>query len=438
LPPLAISYAPIESLKPNAGNPRQHSAKQIEQIARSIETFGFNVPLLTSGGNVVAGHGRLAAAIRLGLKAVPTISLDHLSEPQRRAFMVADNRLAEISAWNETLLRDLFLELSAADVGFDLEVTGFDLPAIDFMLQGEAPSQLDQDPGDAAIEEGSAVSRRGDVWQLGDHRVVCGSALDPAAYEVLMGGERAAMVWSDPPYNVSIRGHVSGHGKKVHREFLQASGEMSRRDFVDFLRSSYRQLARNSVEGAIHYICSDWRHAAEFLEASEGIYSNVLNCCVWNKGSGALGSFYRSQHEWVWVFKSGKAPHINNVQLGRYGRTRTNVWDYAGINSFARSTDEGNLLDLHPTVKPVQMVADAILDASNRGDIVLDAFLGSGTTIIAAERTGRIGRGIELDPGYVDVAVRRWQRLTKRAAVHATLQCTFDELEEVRLGGSYG
>lgn len=427
--PLYLVYQRTNQLVADASNAREHSPRQIQQIARSMATFGPIVPLLVSDeGMVIAGHGRLLAARQLGLAELPTIRVSHLSDAERRAFMIADNRLTENSAWNMTLLRAQFAELSALDLDFDLEVTGFDLPVIDLMLQGES-DKLAPDPDDAPIAPAAAVTRPGDIWQLGEHRIACGSALDPAIYAALMGGDLASMVFTDPPYNVPIAGHVSGLGKHVHREFLQASGEMDRAAFTDFLRSGYALMVRYSQDGSLHYVCHDWRHVCEFRDAAEGLYT-PKNLIVWDKGTGGMGSLYRSQYELIWVFKLGKGAHTNNVQLGRFGRTRTNLWTYPGANSFARATDEGDLLAMHPTVKPVALVADAILDASLRGDLVLDPFAGSGTTIIAAERTGRVARAIELDPAYVDVAIRRYQRMTKRPARHAVIPCTFDELEE--------
>lgn len=427
--PLHLVYQRTNQLVADPSNAREHSHRQIRQIAHSMATFGPIVPLLVSDeGMVIAGHGRLLAARQLGLAELPTIRVSHLSDAERRAFMIADNRLTENSTWNMTLLRAQFAELSALDLDFDLEVTGFDLPVIDLMLQGES-DKLAPDPDDAPIAPAAAVTRPGDIWQLGDHRIACGSALDPAVYAALMGGDLASMVFTDPPYNVPIAGHVSGLGKHVHREFLQGSGEMDRAAFTDFLRRGYALMVRYSADGSLHYVCHDWRHVCEFRDAAESFYA-AKNLIVWDKGTGGMGSLYRSQYELIWVFKNGNGAHTNNVQLGRFGRSRTNLWTYPGANSFARATDEGDLLAMHPTVKPVALVADAVLDASKRGEIVLDPFAGSGTTIIAAERTDRVARAIELDPVYVDVAVRRYERMTKRPARHATIPCTFAELEE--------
>ena len=247
-----------------------------------------------------------------------------------------------------------------------------------------------------------------------------------------MGKQRATLVFTDPPYNVPIDGHACGNGKIHHREFQMASGEMDEFEFVSFLKTSFCLLARFSKDGSIHYVCMDWRHMSEILTAGRQVYDSLLNLCVWNKRNAGMGSFYRSRHELIFVFKNGKQQHRNNVQLGRYGRDRTNVWDYAGINTVSKQTDEGNLLALHPTVKPVAMVADALLDSSARGDVVLDAFLGSGSTLIAAERTGWCCLGIELDPSYVDVAVKRWQRFTGDHAIHVVNGKRFDELVDDR------
>jgi len=257
-------------------------------------------------------------------------------------------------------------------------------------------------------------SRPGDVWALGPHRLLCGNALDSASYQNLMAGELAEMVFSDPPYNVRIDGNVCGLGRVRHREFAMASGEMKEADFTAFLRTAFEQLAANSTNGAIHFVCMDWRHLAEMLGAGRSVYSELKNLVVWSKTNAGMGSFYRSKHELVFVWKVGAAAHVNNFELGQHGRHRTNVWDYAGVNTIRPGRLEE--LAMHPTVKPVALVADAIKDCSRRNGIILDPFVGSGTTLIAAHRTGRRARGIELDPIYVDVAVRRWQTYTGKPA----------------------
>lgn len=428
---LNVEYRPLSNLQLDARNPRSHSPRQISQIARSIEAFGFNVPVLIDAHDqVIAGHGRVMACRQLGWADVPIIRLNHLTPEQARAFMVADNRLTETSSWDDQLLAETLRDLSLAELDFDLEAIGFTMGEIDLRIEGLADTLAKGDPADApaAVAAGPAVTQPGDLWLLGRHRLLCGNALELAAYTQLMAGKRAAMTFSDPPYNVAIAGHVSGLGAIQHREFAMASGEMNPAEFIGFLTSALGLMAQHSRDGSIHYICMDWRHLGELLTAGGAAYSELKNICVWCKDNAGMGALYRSQHELVLVFKSGRGKHRNNVELGRNGRHRSNVWRYPGVNSFGRSTEEGNLLALHPTVKPVALVADAILDCSARGDVVLDPFLGSGTTLIAAERVGRRCYGMELDPLYVDTIIRRWQALSGEAAVHAATSATFDRV----------
>jgi DNA modification methylase len=348
--------------------------------------------------------------------------------------MITDNKLTENSTWSEELLAHHFIELSALDLNFDLDVTGFEVGEIDFMIENQGKSPTADTADDLeSIPSGPPICKPGDIWLLGRHRVLCGNSLESSSYTALMEGEAANLVFADPPYNVRIDGHASGLGRTKHREFPMASGEMGRAQFIDFLTRICRQLKRFSQPGAINYICMDWRHAAEMLAAGNEIYPELKNICVWVKHNAGMGSFYRSQHEMIFVYKSGRQSHRNNVQLGKHGRHRSNVWSYRAANDFGRPTDEGNLLQLHPTVKPVAMVADAILDCSSRGEVVLDPFLGSGTTLIAAERVGRRCFGIEIDPAYVDTIIRRWQAFTGDTARHATTGEAFDRQgEEIR------
>ena len=418
---LTVVVRPITTLKFNPVNPRLHSRRQIRQLGRSIAAFDFNVPILVDSNlKIISGHARVLAAQELGRTEVPTICLDHLTEAQVSAFTIADNRLCEISIWDDKLLAEQLKDLSVLNLDFSLDATGFEMGEIDLRIESLAPADKDDDDiADPGATYGPPVCQPGDLWLLGPHRLYCGSALDSGAYSLLMDGERAAIVFTDPPYNVPIDGHASGLGATRHREFVMASGEMDTRQFTEFLAHSCELLARNSVDGSIHYVCMDWRHSTELLAAGNAHYSELKNICVWVKHNAGMGSHYRSQHEFIFVFKNGRAPHRNNIELGRFGRHRSNVWNYPGINSFGRSGEEGNLLALHPTVKPVALVADAILDCSARGDIVLDAFLGSGTTIIAAERTGRRCYGLEIDPLYVDTIILRWQNYTGGSATHA-------------------
>lgn len=439
-PPLNLAYRPLSELRPDPRNPRTHTAKQIRQIARSIEAFGFNVPILLDEQNqVVAGHGRLLAARHLGWQEVPTIALEHLNSDQVKAFRVADNRLTEISEWDDRLLAEQLKELSLAELDFNLEAIGFEMGEIDFRIEslellegGEGKP----DPADALPEvpSGTPVSRLGDLWHLGRHRVLCGNALEEGTLARLMEGRKAAVVFTDPPYNVPIDGHCTGLGSMRHREFSMACGEMSEAQFTAFLAGAMERLAAHSEDGALHYVCMDWRHLREVLDAGHQVYTELKNLCVWAKDNAGMGSFYRSQHELVLVFKHGKGAHQNHIQLGQHGRYRSNVWRYSGVNSFGRATEEGNLLALHPTVKPVALVADALLDSSRRGEIVLDSFLGSGTTLMAAERVGRVCHGVELDPLYVDTIIRRWQAMTGDTAVLAEHGVPFEEVQLERLG----
>ena len=423
---LAVIYKPPTVLTPYPRNARTHSKRQIRQIADSIKAFGFTNPILTdANGRIIAGHGRVEAAKLLRIKEVPTIRLENLTEDQVRAYILADNRLAELAGWDNSILAIELQHLINLD-DLDVAVTGFDVPQIDMIL-GEAGPEPDKDDVVDVDETATAVSEPGDLWQLGEHRVLCGSALQAESFGFLMAGQRADVVFVDPPYNVVIDGHAGGHGSIHHREFAMASGEMDQEEFIAFLTYSLRLLAKFSAKGSIHFVCMDWRHAEELLAAGTQIYDCLLNLCVWVKNNGGMGSFYRSRHELVFVYRNGKAPHRNNVQLGQYGRNRTNVWEYPGIHTLSRQGDEGNLLALHPTVKPVALVADALLDCSARGQIVLDSFLGSGSTLIAAERVGRICYGIEIDPLYVDTAVRRWQRHTGENAVHMRSGKTFND-----------
>jgi 16S rRNA G966 N2-methylase RsmD len=430
---LHIEERPIDSLTPRRRNPRTHSSKQIRQIADSIETFGFTSPLLIdAGGIVIAGHGRLRAAKQLGMETVPTIRLDHLSEEQVRALVIADNQLAELAGWDEDLLALELQELAELDLDFDLEIIGFETAEIDLLI-GTASKDEQPDPADelpAFYPDAPTVSLPGDLWAIGSHRLLCADARDAAAYTRLLGNAKARAVFVDPPYNVPIQGHVSGLGRRRHGEFAMASGEMSETEFVSFLATVLGHHAAHSVDGAIHFVCMDWRHLIELLTAGRTVYSELKNLCVWEKTNAGMGSLYRSQHELVLVFKTGTAPHVNNVELGRHGRYRSNVWRYAGANSFGSQRDKD--LEMHPTVKPIRLVADAILDCTRRGDIVLDGFVGSGTTLLAAERSGRVGFGIEIDPRYVDVALRRMAEHAGMEPIHFESGKSFDALEKER------
>jgi hypothetical protein len=432
---LSVHYLPVDALHPDPRNPKQHSHRQIKQLAQSIRRFGFNVPVLVDRSNrILAGHGRVLAAKLLGFTEVPVIRIETLSEPQARAFALADNRLAE-APWDDRLLGEIFSELAALELDFGLEDTGFSMAEIDLRIEGLSSAEPRPDPADEIPEfsDQPPVSAIGDVWDLGGrHRLLCGNALDAASYEVLMLGKRAQLVFADFPYNVPISGHVGGKGRIKHRELLGASGEKTSGQFIHFMATGMHLLVRYSVDGSLHFHCMDWRHAFEILTAGKQAYTELKNVCVWCKTAPGLGSLYRSQHEFVFVFKSGRAPHQNNIELGRHGRNRSNVWNYPSPSNFGRQGEEGALLALHPTVKAVALIADALLDASGRGDLVLDPMLGSGSTLIAAERVGRICYAMELDPLYVDTAIRRYQRYTGDAAIHAATGVPFDAIAAKR------
>lgn len=424
----------IDALTPRPRNPRTHSPKQIRQIADSIETFGFTNPILIDRDcNIVAGHGRVEAAKLLGIETVPTICLEDLSEAQIRAYVIADNRLAENAGWDTEILAIELKDLLEIDLNFDITITGFETPEIDLLITGLEDGDAEPDELDAVEVPGSGptITRPGDIWQIGQHRLICGDSTEPDIYARLLDGKRAQMVFTDPPYNVPIDGHVSGLGSVKHREFEMAAGEMTEEEFTAFLAIVFRNLAQYSADGAIQFVCMDWRHMRELLSAGHDAYTELKNVCVWAKTNGGMGSLYRSQHELVFVFKAGSGSHINNVELGKHGRYRTNVWSYPGINSFGKDRDSE--LALHPTVKPVQMVSDAILDCSNRGGVILDAFAGSGTTLVAAHQTGRIGYGIELDPAYCDVIIQRMVAAVGVQAVHVQTGKVFAEIEQERI-----
>jgi DNA modification methylase len=427
-----IRLTPLSALKPSSNNPRRHSPQQIDQLAASIREFGFNDPILVDEEyRILAGHGRALAAAKLGLAEVPSIVLDHMTAAQKRAFIIAANRLAERSSWDRELLKIELGQLAEMDIGFELEVTGFDTGQIDVIL-----SEDDTANGDDVVKVpavGPPVTRAGDLWCLGPHRLLCGDARQNDAYTKLMAGKIAAMSFTDPPYNVRIAGFASGLGQSQHQDFVMAAGEMSPVEFTSFLRESFANMARASKDGSLHFICMDWRHLREILDAGDSAFNQLVNLVVWAKPNGGMGHLYRSRHELVFLFKKGTVPAANNVQLGRHGRNRSNVWEYAGASSFGATRD---VTALHPTPKPVALIADAIKDVSKRGDVVLDPFAGSGSTIIAAERAGRAVHAIEIDPGYVDATLKRWAELGGDAPVLESSGEKFDDLAARRMNGS--
>lgn len=416
---------PVEALRRYSSNPRRHPEKQLVKLTASIAEFGFTIPVLVDADYmIIAGEARVEAAKRVGMQNIPVLVAADWSAAQVRAYRLVDNRLAEHATWdNELLATEFAAIIEIGEVSLDL--LGWEIGEIDVILEAQ-DENLAEDPADT-VEALPAVpvARPGDLWLLGKHRLICGSCLDDQVWRILMDGKSAAMAFTDPPYNVPVNGHVSGLGKAKHAEFAMASGEMSAAEFTTFLTQFLTLLAAHAADGAIIDICMDWRHLKELLTAAENANLTLLNVCVWSKSNGGMGSLYRSQHELVLICKKGKTPHKNNVQLGAHGRYRTNIWSYSGANSFS-STRMKDLAD-HPTVKPVALVADAIRDVTDPGDIVTDAFMGSGATMLAAERAGRVAYGVEIAPAYVDVSIRRWEATTGLQAVLASTGQTFSE-----------
>ncbi len=426
-----VLYMSIGNLKPYPGNPRKHPKRQQKKLDASVRAFGLVVPILVDANNeIVAGEAIWDSARRLEYSDVPVLRIDHLSEAEIKALRIALNRIADLAEWDE---EKLVIELQhLLELDFDLDLTGFETPEIDLIFEEAGGVGSDNPADDVPDITDVTVSCLGDKWLLDQHRVLCGDARDPAAFEALLENDLAQMVFTDAPYNVRIGGNVGGKGKIKHPEFVMASGEMTDAEYKAFLADYVQNLPRFSVDGSVHFHFMDWRHASDLEQVCHQYYSEHLNTCIWAKTNAGMGSFYRSQHEFVLVMKNGSAPHINNIQLGSFGRNRSNLWTYAGCNSPTK--DRRADLKMHPTVKPAELVADAIKDASKRGGLIMDPFLGAGTTIIACELTGRIGAGLELDPKYVDVIVRRWEAYTDGEAVHAETGLTFTEMRELRSG----
>ena len=427
--PLCTEIIAITSLLPMPGAPRQHPKSQIRALTKSFEAFGQVLPILIDGDHrIISGHAQWVVAQRLAMTEVMVIRIEYLAEPQIKALMIALNRLADLSKWDDQALGIILLELHGLDLDFDIEATGFAEIEIELRIEGleDCGGETEGDPGIAA---GPAITKLGDLWQLGDHRLLCANALEETSWTQLMGEDMATLVVTDPPYNVPIDGHVSGLGRHKHREFAMAVGEMSAGEFTGFLRAAMMQAHKWSVPGSVHTWAMDWRHVVEIGSAGQAVYERFLNMAVWAKNQPGMGSFYRSQHELFFIFAKGGAPSRNNVQLGRFGRSRSNVWNYPAAASLARTAEEGNPLAMHPTVKPLALICDILLDTSVKGDIVVDPFMGSGTTLIAAEKLGRKARGVELDPAYCDTIIRRWQRWTGGAAVRIVDGMIFAALE---------
>lgn len=426
LPHLEIVHRPTASLKNGVRRTRKSTPAQIERVIESINRFGLVAPLLIdSSDRLIAGHVVRDAAMALGISQVPCVVADHLSEDEGRLLSLALNRIGETGEWDIDLLRIEMIELG--ELGLDLSISGFTIPELDIILGDDAGTDAEEEVLEPDLEI-EPVSKAGDLWLLGRHRLLCGDSLKAASYTQLMDGQLADAVFSDPPYNCKIEGFVGGLGKHKHADFAMAVGEMSDDAFTTFLKSYLAHCKAHISVGAVVFACMDWRQIDFLLLAGRLEELTRINMVVWNKGSGGMGSLYRSAYELIAVFCNGKSPATNNVDLGKHGRDRTNVWNYAGANRAGSSAAAA--LAGHPTPKPIELVADALLDVTKRGEIVLDPFVGSGTTIVAAEKTGRIAYGIELDPNYVDVAIRRWQKLTGEVAVQQESGLTFNDLQK--------
>jgi DNA modification methylase len=431
-----IEALAIDQIKPAKRNARTHAKKQVDQIAASMLRFGVLNPIIIDSENVVvAGHGRLAAAISLGLKTMPAIRASHLSEAEIRAYRLADNKIALNAGWDRELLAVELGELqsSLSDLEMGLSITGFEPHEVDSIFNDFAEAAANPADDIPAIV-GKVSAKDGEVYRLGNHRLCIGDARNEQLFFDLLGDQRADMAFLDPPYNVRVNGHVGGKGRIKHREFACASGEMTSSQFETFLTETLGHCTKLTKDGGIHFVCMDWRHISELQAAGNRVYDELLNICVWVKTNPGMGSFYRSQHELVFAYKHGKSPHLNNVQLGRHGRSRSNVWSYPGVNAF--KTGRMDELMMHPTVKPVAMIVDVMRDCTKQSAVILDAFCGSGSTIIAAEQIGRRAYCIEIDPQYAEIAILRWQAITGKDAVLETTGQTFDEIRAIRLATS--
>jgi DNA modification methylase len=430
-----VEIVAIDDLETSSRNAKKHPERQIALLQENFEEFGFTTPLLVDENNtIMAGHARYLAAKRAGFEHLPVIRLSHLTPAKKRALAVADNKLAELGEWDLDILPEELSFLFDADLEleFDPRIIGFETVEVDRIIGDDAKPERD-DPADifdVPDPQAAAVTAAEDVWICDQHRLLCGDATQPESYANLMQREKAEIVVTDPPYNVPNAGHVTK--REGVREFAMAAGEMSSDQFREFLSKCANNLRAHSAEGAVVYLCMDWRHLGELRSAADPVFGTPKNLIVWVKRNAGLGSFYRSQHELICVYAAPGKP-VNNFGLGGKGRHRTNVWEYPGFNGFVRGRDEA--FAMHPTVKPVAMVMDALKDCSNRGGTVLDPFAGSGTTMIAAERTKRRARLIEIDPLYCDTIVQRWQKFTGKTAHLAETNEAFDEVKARRGAG---
>jgi len=412
---MSVQRVPTDALRPAPTPVRRHPRKQLAKVRKSLEVFGQVTPILVSPDWEIIDHELVWQALKeIGATQVDVIVVADKSPSELKALRLVLNRTALDARWDEQNLRSILEQL--VEVDFDLDLTGFDTPEIDHYLNLDAPqANVEENGSDIPLVEATAISTSGMIWALGDHRVGCGSATNLAFVSRLLNGKTANVCFVDPPYNIPVDGFITGKGRHRHREFVQGAGELSTDEYFTLLRDSLLVLKECCVPTALVYACIDWRHVMEMTVAGRACDMPLYTICVWTKTNGGMGGIYRNAHELVCVFRAGTETPLDNVELGRHGRNRTNVWSYPGMSSFGKERDQ--LLGSHPTVKPVAMIADVFRDVTRRGDIVLDTFLGSGSTLMAAQETGRICCGVELDPLYVDVTIRRWQNATGRDAV---------------------
>jgi DNA modification methylase len=423
IPNMNLVTRAVAELRAPQRNVRKLDKLHQAEIASSIAELGFAAPvIITPAGEVIDGMNKVEAARAMGVAEVPCVEVAGLSPARVKLLRTALNRLGEKGGWDFEELKVEFEELVLENA--PISFTGFSEQEIDILLEGPVADEKANAYPDAGTDV-PPVSKEGDLWLLGRHRVLCADATKPESYARLFGDTPPARaVFTDPPYNIKIDGFAVGAEK--HKEFVAASGEMSDEEFTIFLADFLIASARHLTDGGILYACMDWRHGEHVYRAARAAALSVMNVVVWSKGNGGLGGLYRSAHELVFVLKKGNGPHINNVELGKHGRDRTNVWSYPGANR--RGSSANAQAKNHPTPKPVELVADAMLDVTHCKDVVLDPFLGSGTSVIAAEKTGRTAYGLELDPHYVDVIVRRYQDYTGLPARHAETGRLFDEI----------
>ncbi|WP_156677941.1 site-specific DNA-methyltransferase [Sphingomonas profundi] len=426
-----VENVPPASLTPPAREVRRRTRQHVQRIARSLSEFGFLVPLIVDGQmRIVAGHSRWEAAKLLGLSSVPVIRVEHLTEGQLRLFAIADNKLPEGVEWDQDQLRIEFGEIELVAPELELSSSGFAIAEIDTMYGRHRTTQLSEHDDEPEPPAEDSVNRLGDVWRLGRHAFACGDARDSALIGRLLNGASVRTLLSDPPWNLKIEGVVSGNGRVKHADFVMAAGEMTKPAFTAFLGDFLGAAKPHLSPGALAYVYMDWRNYDALVAAAVASGFEQKNMLVWCKDNAGMGSMYRSQHELVGLFKADDAPHTNNINLGRHGRNRANCLFYPGVNSFGKGRDRQ--LKAHPTCKPVSMLADLILDSSAPGEIILDPFGGSGSTLIAAEKVDRTACLIELDPGYADGIVRRFERVVGTPALHVETGLSFAELAHHR------